>query len=107
MTQLSLDSRWNEPLPPNRGGSTQIEAAKYIQKSVTRLHKLILEAIDALPAPTNDAISEHTGLKIQTVCGRIFELREHLSLIRDSGARAPTRSGVRAIVWKRVSTKGV
>lgn len=92
------------PDPPHRGGSTQIEAAKKIRKCAGSMERQVLDAIVDLQGATNDELVAYTGIKLQTVCARVWVLREHLGLIEDSGERRLTRSKRKAIVWTKTQT---
>jgi hypothetical protein len=100
MTQLSLDSRWNEPLPPNRGEPSQIEGARKIAPRTPHLQTIVLQAIDALHGGSIEQIAEHTGLKVSTVCGRVGELKI-LSKIKEADFTHRSSAGVNVKVWIR------
>ena len=89
----------NPPLPPARKGeATQQEAARHIAPVVGELQAKVLGFIKSQGSATNEELSEGLGMKIQTVCGRVAELRE-MGKIKDSSARRKTRAGVSAKVW--------
>lgn len=48
---------------------------------------------------TIEEIARGTGLSVQTVCGRRWELENKLGLVVDSGRRRLNRTGRSAIVW--------
>lgn len=87
------------PLPPaRRGQETQQEAARAIAPFANELQGRVLGFIEAHGSATNEELSEGLGLKIQTVCGRVAELRE-MGRIKYSGIKRKTRAGVSAKVW--------
>ena len=47
---------------------------------------------------TNEELCEELGIKLQTVCPRVLELREMGELV-DSGRTRETRSKRKAVVW--------
>lgn len=96
-----LDSRYTPP--PHRGEPSQIEGAKKIAPHTSRLQQLVLNAIDALGGASIEQICDRTGLKVQTVCGRIGELKK-LGHIREASFTVKADSGVSVKVWIQTST---
>lgn len=81
------------------GSATSAAAAGSIDESeLARLEALVLAEIARRPQ-TCDAVEQVTGLSHQTTSARIrgLVLRDRIT---DSGERALTRSGRRAIVWR-------
>jgi DNA-binding MarR family transcriptional regulator len=83
---------------PHSNASTSHEAAKSVEKDVTRIAKRVLDAIKHEPRACFE-IEEDLDLSHQTASARITQLRKD-GLIEDSGDRRPTASNRRAIVWR-------
>jgi predicted transcriptional regulator len=82
---------------PHSNESTSKEAARSVEKDVSRIARLVLGEIKARPS-TCDEVERATGLSHQTVSARIRALVLD-GMIEDSREKRPTRSGRRAIVW--------
>ncbi|MDR7037365.1 putative transcriptional regulator [Methylobacterium sp. BE186] len=96
---------WQPPEQPPfvRGSDTSERAADRIAGSVSHLRKVVLDAIErASSGMTCDECEHVTGLRHQTCSARVRELVQ-LGLIKDSGARRPTRSGRNARVYLRAA----
>lgn len=85
---------------PHNGTDTSIAAAESMKPHVGRIQSDVLEMIKRMPM-TCDRVEQVLGLSHQTASARIRELRG-LNLIKDSGRKAPTRSGRKAVVWEVV-----
>ena len=97
----NLDYELRYPRSPgHRGVGSQIEAAKVIAPHMSRLQVKVLEAIDSLGGATIEEICDRTGIKLQSVCGRIGELKG-LNRIKVAGFKRTNHSGVYARVWIR------
>ena len=91
-------------LPPARTGQeTQQAAAAAIAVHAPTLRAKVLAVIKARGAhgATNEEISALASMLLQTVGGRVAELRK-AGQIHDSGERRAGRSGVKAKVWVAV-----
>lgn len=84
----------------SRGVETSDQAAESMGPSLSRLRKIVLDAvIDAGPTGlTSTECAEKVGLERWSVQPRFTELKL-LNAIHDGGARRPNPSGRRAIVW--------
>lgn len=81
------------------GSDTSAEAAVSMEDHVTRLERVVLDAICAATAgATCDEVEVATGLAHQTASARVNGLMNK-GRIADSGKRRPTRSGRNAVVW--------
>ncbi len=90
-----------ELFAPHNHTDTSKAAAKYIaitsQTKRERIYRLLCEL--GIEGATNEEMSRALGMPIQTVCGRVAELREEKRVV-DSGRRRPGASGVNAKVWR-------
>jgi len=86
--------------PFRRGQETQAAAAEAIAPRTKTLRDRCLSYIRARGerGATNEEIAAALGLRLQTVCGRVAELRD-LNWIEDSARRRAGASGVAAKVW--------
>jgi DNA-binding MarR family transcriptional regulator len=79
---------------------TSHEAAQEVEKSVTALEAIVLEALRNHPLGlTNHEIVEFTGLTWNTASPRLHPLVKKGWVI-DSGERRPGPSGRNCIVWR-------
>lgn len=85
--------------PFARGRETSREAAEEMKPHASRLALQVLRLIRERRGATCAEIESAMGLAHQTASARIWELAG-MGLIEDSGARRPTPSGRRAIVWR-------
>lgn len=92
------------PLPPYRRGQvTQKAAAQKVASATANMRTVVLDYIRScgLNGATNEEISHATGIKLQTVCGRVNELQGNYgwpAQIWHFGFRK-TQSKVNAKVW--------
>lgn len=99
-----------DPLPPaRRGEATQQEAARKVAAHAPGLRARVLDFIRSKGAlgATIEEISDGTGIKQSSVCGRISELRDlqqifhaYLDPCEGEGLYRKTKAGVNAKVWK-------
>jgi hypothetical protein len=81
---------------------TSIEALASIEDQIPKLEREIATLVRNHPEGlTRDGIAEHSGILIQTVCGRVLALQDRGVLV-ETEERRQTRSGRRAIVLKAV-----
>ena len=87
------------PAPHNRTDTSE-QAAKKVRQHGPTMRQRVLNhlAAQAGRGATIEEVSTDLGMRLQTVCGRVSELRK-LGLIEDSGKRRSTESGRPAIVW--------
>lgn len=87
-------------VPGARDTDTSVAAADSIAPQVTRLRRLVLDAIRAAGAAglTADECAARVDLSVLTVRPRVCELRE-MRFVIDSGQRRANQSGRNAIVW--------
>ena len=101
MNQIPLTLAMRDlPLPYKRDSDTSIAAATKARPKAPAYRTAILGYLvgrGALGA-TNEEISLAMGIKIQTVCPRMKELREAGTVVA-AGAWRPTESGRDAVVW--------
>jgi len=83
---------------PHNGTPTSIAAAQSIKPHIGPMQRRILDYLDYEGPLTQEEISVGTGLRLQSVNGRINELAR-IGLVKDIGWTAPTSSGRRAVVW--------
>ena len=85
-------------VPFESASDTSAEAAASVEDRLARLEALVFSTLRARPQ-TCDAVEAETGLAHQTASARIrgLVLRDR---IVDSGQRALTRRGRRAVVWQ-------
>lgn len=101
MDQLPLTLALRDlPLPYKRDSETSIAAAGKARPKAPAYRTAILGYLTgrAEQGATNEEISLAMGIKIQTVCPRMVELREAGTVV-DSGTRRRTESGRDAVVW--------
>lgn len=84
--------------PPHAPTRTSLEAARRIASHTVQGRAQTLECIQHHRGATCDEVELQTGQKHQSASARIREL-VLLGRVQDSGARRPTRSGRRAVVW--------
>ena len=79
---------------------TSLEAYDSIQDSCSAMEQRIYDAVKAAgnTGMTLEEISNNTGIKLQTVCGRRLKL-EQLGYLADTGTRRQNESGRSAKVW--------
>ena len=82
---------------PSQWRDTSIQAAESLEPFVANLREKVLMSLTRDPG-TNHELEARLGMRLQTVCGRVAELRED-ELIQDSGRRRSTDSGRAAVVW--------
>lgn len=89
------------PSPPARCGEvTQQAAARAVAVRAPAMRERVFSYIRArLDGATNEEISNELKMKIQTVCGRVAELRE-AGRIAWRGETRDTAAGVKAKVWR-------
>lgn len=95
--QTTLD----EILPPHNGSRTSRAAAEWVaEHGAQSMLERVYAWLDAqgLTGGTIEEISEALGLRIQTVCGRIGNLRDQCR-VYDSGRTRELSSGRQGIVW--------
>lgn len=97
------------PLPAYRPKQvTQRGAAAHVAPFCAGLRAEVLEYIQSCGqrGATNEEISEATGIKLQTVCGRVNELQGNdargLPVLVICGGYRPVKSGAKAKVWVAV-----
>jgi hypothetical protein len=97
------------PLPAYRSHQvTQRAAAAVVAPFCEGLRAQVLEFIAGRGerGATNEEISDETGIKLQTVCGRVNELqgddRRGLPVMVVCGGYRPNKSGAKAKVWVAV-----
>lgn len=96
-----MTTLWDVPPPARRGHRTQQAGAAAIAAKAPCLRERVLAFIMAQGADgaTNEEISDALAMTIQSVCGRMGELKA-LDQVRDKGVtRKNKSSGVQAIVW--------
>jgi hypothetical protein len=98
---------WDIAPPARAGHRTQAGGARAIAARAPTIRERVLAYIRARreSGATNEEISNAVGLRIQTVCGRMGELKAR-GEIRDSGATRENVSGVQAIVWVAADNGG-
>ena len=82
---------------------TSKQAFSYQQPKVLTLREKVHEWIKVQPS-TNEQISEELDIVLSSVCARVRELQK-LNLIQDSGKRATTKYGRKAIIWENINQK--
>lgn len=99
MSQLSLVLR-DMPLPFKRDSETSRAAATKARPKAPGHRAAILGYLlgRGTIGATNEEISEALGLKIQTVCPRMAELREMKKIVF-SGEKRMTQSHSEAKIW--------
>ncbi len=97
--QLSLALR-DLPPPFKRDSETSIAAAKDVRPKAPSYRAACLGFVygRGRAGATNEEVATALGMKIQTVCPRMKELREAGQLV-DSQLRRETDSGRQAVVW--------
>lgn len=81
---------------------TSREAATLMTaKRVSELERIVLNALDALNGATIEEVALHAGYSLVSISPR-FRPLANKSLIIDSGEKRLTKSGRKAIVWRRV-----
>lgn len=83
---------------PSQWAMTSIQAATSMEPFAPNLREKVLMAITR-GSLANHELAEILGMRLQTICGRVAELRED-GLIEDSNLRRSTDSGRLATVWK-------
>ena len=89
-------------LPPAQASRpTSIAAAESVAVVAERQAQHILAFLRRrkTQGATLEEIARGTGLSIQTVCGRRWELENKIGAVVDSGTRRCNRTGRTAIVW--------
>lgn len=91
---------WDIAPPARRGEATQAAGAAAIAPRAPALRARVLAYIRSRgeSGATNEEISHALAMKLQSVCGRIGELR-NLGLIFEARFRRENLSGVEAKVW--------
>jgi predicted transcriptional regulator len=87
---------------PHNGTETSRDAALSIQEACGRLERMVVDAITAHGGLMCDAVEEITGLSHQCASARINALTKR-GVLKDSGVKARTRSGRKAIVWVKAA----
>ncbi|MBX9609715.1 MAG: hypothetical protein K2Y51_26130 [Gammaproteobacteria bacterium] len=97
--QLSLALR-DLPAPFQRDSETSRQAAEEIRPRAQSYRAACLGFVygRGRAGATNEEVGKALGMKIQTVCPRMKELREAGELV-DSQMRRETESGRAAVVW--------
>lgn len=87
--------------PAQAKRATSVAAAESVEVVRERQAQQILAFLRRRGAQgaTIEEIARGTGLSIQTVCGRRWELENKLGAVVDSGRRRRNRTGRTAIVW--------
>ncbi len=86
--------------PTQRHSATSLAAAKSIKPQLSRLHKLVLDALTKSRfGETDESLMQLTGLPANTLRPRRREL-ELQGKIKDSGETRATASGRQATVWR-------
>jgi predicted ArsR family transcriptional regulator len=85
-------------VPYVRGSDTSRDAAESMRPHVSEIEQDILHFLKIHQDATCDQIEDYMGIKHQTASARLKGLADK-GLIRDSGARRPTRSGRAARVY--------
>lgn len=101
MDQLPLTLAMRDLPPPwQRNSDTSREAAATVRAKAPALRTAVLGYVTGRgeQGATNEEVSVAMGIKLQTVCPRMFELRE-AGVVVDSGTRRKTESGRDAVVW--------
>lgn len=94
--------------PGHRGDVASIEAAEKVKPFTGRLHKLVLQIVEAAPDGLTSEQIEQLAADIapgSSIEPRVVELRKRGFLIR-TGERRPNKSGIRAHVLKLAPAKG-
>ena len=85
--------------PAQRHSATSLAAAKSIKPQLSRLHKLVLEALSKSRfGETDESLMQLTGLPANTLRPRRRELQLK-GKIKDSGQTRATVSGRQATIW--------
>lgn len=97
--QLQLALR-DLPAPYKRDSETSRKAAEEVRPKAKSYRAACLGYVygRGRAGATNEEVATALGMKIQTVCPRMLELREAKQLV-DSQLRRPTASGRDAVVW--------
>ena len=107
MSELQLDLCWTGPAlhalpqplieapPAHRGVATSQDASQAVAPRASSMRRAVYDCLARHGACTREEIADLTGIRLQTVCGRVSELRA-LALVRKSGERRAGRSGVPA-----------
>jgi predicted ArsR family transcriptional regulator len=85
-------------VPYVRGSDTSRDAAESMRPHVSGLEADVLSCVKFFGDATCDELEERMGLAHQTASARLKGLADK-GLIKDSGARRPTRSGRAARVY--------
>jgi predicted ArsR family transcriptional regulator len=85
-------------VPYVRGSDTSRDAAESMRPHVSELEREILEFVRSDGGATCDEVEDCMGIAHQTASARLKGLADK-GLIKDSGARRPTRSGRAARVY--------
>lgn len=103
-----LCSKCREPVPAGTATSTEPAsgtretsgaARESMREHAGRLRAAVLDTIRRLKGATCDRVEERLKLTHQTASARVHELMKAGDIV-DSGKKANTRSGRKAIVWK-------
>lgn len=97
---LPLFGALSQP-PAQASRPTSVAAAESVEVVRARQAQQILAFMRKCGSwgATIEEIARATGLSIQTVCGRRWELENKIGLVVDSGRRRLNRTGRSAIVW--------
>lgn len=86
---------------PSQWSQTSIQAAESMEPFAPKAREKVLMCLTREPG-ANHQIEKRIGMKLQSVCARVAELRED-ELIQDSGRRCRTDSDRPATVWTTTS----
>lgn len=89
-----------DTIPYAVGSDTSEAAAVSMEPHVSRLEEVVLGVIERAKGATCDEVEVATGLPHQTASARVNGLMRKQVII-DSGERRLTRSGRKAVVWRR------
>ena len=87
--------------PAQASRPTSVAAAESVEVARERQARRILAFLKrrGVAGATIEEIARGTGLSIQTVCGRRWELENKIGAVVDSGRRRRNRTQRTAIVW--------
>lgn len=74
-SQPDLFDRRYPAAPGHRNVSTQIAAAQKIEPHMPKMQRKVYEHIASSGGATRQEVSDALGIRIQTVCGRVGELK--------------------------------
>lgn len=84
--------------PWQKGSDTSREAAARVRPRAGTQMNRVLAALE-MQSDTIEGLARRVRIPVSSVCARLAELRER-GLAEDSGDRALTSYGFRAVVWR-------